>query len=210
MNRIVKIVIIIVALCGAAYFFNASKTVTRSVYGIGEPQQIKATGSKQIKVDDWDLNMDFKAQYNIEALVIHTKNYKGSSVTDMLSPKDLALAWGDIAAKNGEIDFNWSQSGRWYYWSLPSAEEANKAGGTGYINTHSANCHIIPADDNVKKQLKAIKQGDHITIDGYLVYINGKCTDGRTFCWNSSLSRSDTGNGSCEVIYAKSITKHAQ
>lgn len=208
MNKIIKVAVIILAVCGALYFFNNAKPVTRGVEGLGEPIQTKVSGNKQIQVDDCDINIEYKAQYKIDALVIHTKNYNGSMITDKLSPKDLALAWGDVDAKNGEIDFNWSQSGRWYYWTVSSREEAEKAGGTGYINTHSANCHIIPADDAVKKKLKSIKQGDRITIEGYLVYISGKYTDGRTFTWNSSLSRSDTGNGSCEVIYATSITKY--
>lgn len=208
MKRNVTIAVVILALCGALFYADSIKPVTRSAEGLGEPVQIKAAGTKQMQVEDWEIKIEYKAKYEIDALVVHAKNYRGSSLNDKLSPKDLALAWGEVAAQNGEIDFNWSQSGRWYSWYVTSDEEIEKVGGEGYVNTHSANCHIIPADDTVKKLLKSVKQGDRITVEGYLVNVNGECADGRTFYWNSSLSRSDSGDGACEVIYATDIIKH--
>jgi hypothetical protein len=49
--------------------------------------------------------------------------------------------------------------------------------------------------------LLAVDEGDVIQIRGYLVSIAGP--DGER--WKSSLSRNDTGGGSCELLYATEL-----
>ncbi|MCQ2477314.1 MAG: hypothetical protein MJ125_05720 [Clostridia bacterium] len=204
MNRTIKTIIVaILAVLVLAVVKNSAGNPNRSVAGIRDPIQKKASGEVKTTAAGYDVTISFKFSYDIEALVVHTKNYYGSSFTNDLSPKDLALAWGEPAGKNGDVNFHWSQSGRWYHWSL-NADDASKIS-IDSINCHSANNHIIPADDMVKKQLKKIKAGDHIRITGYLVDIRGEKDNGDWYTWNSSESRNDTGDGACEVIYASKI-----
>jgi hypothetical protein len=70
------------------------------------------------------------------------------------------------------------------------------------IETQSANMHMIPADSRIEKTLKSIRPGQKIRLSGDLVEANA--SDG--WHWKSSLTREDTGNGACEVIYVKSIS----
>lgn len=204
MNRTIKTIIVaILAVLVLAVVKNSAGNPNRSVAGIHDPIQKKASGEVKTTAAGYDVTISFKFSYDIEALVVHTKNYYGSSFTNDLSPKDLALAWGEPAEKNGDVNFHWSQSGRWYHWTL-NADDASKIS-VDSINCHSANNHIIPADDMVKKQLKKIKAGDHIRITGYLVDIRGEKDNGDWYTWNSSESRNDTGDGACEVIYASKI-----
>ena len=69
------------------------------------------------------------------------------------------------------------------------------------IESHSANMHMIPADDDIERRLKSTRAGNLVHIKGYLVEATTK--DG--FRWKSSLSRSDTGAGACELIWVESL-----
>ncbi|HQO16731.1 MAG TPA: hypothetical protein PLG02_07185, partial [Methylotenera sp.] len=69
------------------------------------------------------------------------------------------------------------------------------------IEIHSANMHIIPANDSVKRQLSNVRQGQLVKIKGLL--IEARRPDG--WRWRSSLSREDTGNGACELMYVTEL-----
>ena len=57
--------------------------------------------------------------------------------------------------------------------------------------------HMIPSDDYIKSVLYKIIPGDIVEINGYLVAVSH--ADG--FNWNSSLTRNDSGQGACEVVW---------
>ena len=61
--------------------------------------------------------------------------------------------------------------------------------------------HIVPADPQVLRQLKKIRSGDIVQATGYLVDIDHPSG----FRWRTSLSREDTGGGSCEIFYLQGI-----
>jgi hypothetical protein len=93
-----------------------------------------------------------------------------------------------------------SQSARWYEyrWSGdgPPLEPAE-------ITAHSANTHCLPADAAVRDTLLGIRRHELVRLQGYLVSVTKP--DG--FHWNSSLSRTDTGGHSCEVLWVTSVTR---
>jgi hypothetical protein len=43
-----------------------------------------------------------------------------------------------------------------------------------------------------------------VSLSGYLVEINGA----NNWRWRSSLSRTDTGQGACEVFYVEAVNVH--
>ena len=61
---------------------------------------------------------------------------------------------------------------------------------------------MIPANEAVAKRLLAVRTGQIIHLRGRLVRVDGK--DG--WHWVSSLSRTDTGDGSCEVVWVSGLT----
>lgn len=61
--------------------------------------------------------------------------------------------------------------------------------------------HRIPANDGIEHQRKSIRAGNRVHLKGYLVEATGK--DG--FRWKSSLTRTDTGGGACELILVESL-----
>ena len=200
-----KWVLALLVLAGVAiYIFVSRGRPNRAVAGIPDPVQTEAKGSAHIDLDGFDMRFNYLYAYDIEALVVSTQKYDGDNIGDKLAPKDLALAWGKVAEYNDRIDFHWSQSGRWYHWSTDSYEALLPVGGVEGVATHSANCHLIATDANVRATIRKIRTGDHVRIRGYLVNCEGVKQDGTYFTWNSSTSREDTGGGACEVIYTTS------
>ncbi len=200
-----KIVWAAVIVIGLAIVLMGSKGKQRAVAGIKDPLQTEAAGQAKMSVDGYDITVNYLYAYDISALVVSIHNYSGSGIGDKLAPRDLALAWGDVAAYNTLVDFHWQQSGRWYSWRVNSDAEIAKVGGIQGVTEHSSNNHLIPADDTVKKQIKRIKVGDHVRLKGYLVNLDGGKADGSTFYWHSSTTRSDSGAHSCEVIYVTGV-----
>lgn len=167
-----------------------------------EPLQEKVNDVKPIIIvkSGWDFVIRPKAHYVINGFVLSKKNYY-SGVTSLISPCDIALAFGELYSTKIYETIKWSQSGRWYWWwykeNCPLKDDK-------WVARWSSNNHIIPENDNLKKAAKSVKKGDFVVLEGYLVDVDGE-KDGRTFFWNSSMTRMDTGDGSCEVLYLKKI-----
>jgi hypothetical protein len=64
--------------------------------------------------------------------------------------------------------------------------------------------HMIPADENVGRALAAVRPGQMVRLQGWLV--EARRGDGWT--WRSSLTREDSGHGACEVVYVCAISAY--
>jgi hypothetical protein len=133
------------------------------------------------------------AEFDITARVLSRKNYRWDKDAD-LAPMDLALGWGRMSDESVLQSLTITQQFRWYRWStkkfvIPKEE----------IEQHSANMHLVPADRSVRKEMKRTRTGDLVQFSGYL--IGAKNGNGRT--WTSSLTRTDTGNHACELVWVE-------
>ncbi len=198
----------ILIVVGVIVYLNGSTggNGRRSIPNIPEPKQTEAKGGTDFVVSGYNVHADYLYAYDIEALVVHTKNYYGNDIGAKLAPRDLALAWGTVAQYNSTIDFHWSQHGRWYFWKVNTYEELAPVGTTTDVNIQSSNNHLIPANSSVKKSIKKIRTGDHVRLKGYLVSITATDSSGNPYYWNSSTSRTDTGDGACEVMYVTEVS----
>jgi hypothetical protein len=136
------------------------------------------------------------ARYLIRARVLSTKRYRFDATADV-SPVDLALGWGLMSDTAVLRHVKVSQSGRWYQFYA----EADAPASIRHISLHSANVHCLPADDGVLRDLLRLRVNDFVELDGFLVEVLQK---GRS-PWRSSLTRTDTGNGSCEIFWVESV-----
>ncbi len=177
-ERSVFIYIIPAVLVLLAVFLIYKSGRRNAIPGLPDPVQTEEKGHIDRTIGDWKLSIDYDYSYEIEALVLHTMNYPETGIDGKLSPKDLALAWGSVAAYNKAIDFHWGQSGRWYHWYVDSYAEAAPVCLPGLdpevsVSIQSANNHIIPADRSVRSVINRIRRGDHVKLKGYLVNIKG-------------------------------------
>jgi hypothetical protein len=65
----------------------------------------------------------------------------------------------------------------------------------------NSNTHVIPADAYVRKQLSKLRVGEVVELTGTLV--DGMRDDGVWF--RTSLTRTDTGAGACEVMWVEHV-----
>lgn len=160
-------------------------------------------GEQPDQTDTTRQRFDFKgfhilplAEFSIRARVLSRENYVFDEGAK-LSPMDLALGWQRMADPQVYKTLNITQGGRWYRYSwhhappLPLQE----------IIESSANMHMIPASESVERILQQAQEGRFVRLKGYLVEVTRD--DG--WRWRSSLTRSDSGGGSCELIFVEAV-----
>ena len=140
-------------------------------------------------------NLSALQDFQLEARILAREDYyldRGAK----LSPTDLALGWGPMANPEVLRHISISQRNRWYFWRAEQLPIERRQ-----IETHSANMHLIPATPEVASTLAQLKEGQQIRLSGQLVRVEGD--DG--YRWVSSLSREDTGDGACELIWVEQL-----
>jgi hypothetical protein len=136
-----------------------------------------------------------RAAFDVSAKVVAAEHYRLDAGAS-LAPVDLVLTWGKLPEEPFGSQVSYQQMARYYFWHTSAAGLD-----LGYIQSHSSNMHMIPADDNVRRALLSVGGGDTVRVRGLLV--NASRDDG--FTWNSSLSRTDSGPGACELVWVEQI-----
>ena len=166
--------------------------------GILAEEQPKQTSLSEPK--SWDLD-DFHfvalANFELKAKVLGKERYTFGTESE-ISPYDLALGWGKMSDQSVVDKIEISQSSRWFFWKVESYPISKKE-----IEISASNMHIIPANEEVENQLSDLIMGEIIYLKGYLVEVN----KGNNWHWKSSLSRNDTGNGACEVVWVNKLLR---
>jgi len=143
-----------------------------------------------------DFHVTRKARFEIRARVLSTEPYYMHKEGD-LSPIDLALGWGVMSDQAVLNHIDISQSSRWYRtrYELPPPVPEQQ------IISSSSNMHMIPSRKDIARSLKKLREGDIITLRGYLVDVDHDSG----WYWRTSMSRTDTGSGACEIVYVESL-----
>jgi hypothetical protein len=165
------------------------------VLAAGDPQQTDVSSGDKVQVGRWTLTV--RADYKITARVLGRERYHFDALSDLV-PEDLALGWGPMSDNRVLRGIDISQSNRFYYWRVPARSPLPKES----IITHSANTHVIPQNSLVGRQLSRLRPGQVVTLSGELV--DGLRDDGRWI--KTSLVRTDTGAGACEVLLVSDVT----
>lgn len=139
------------------------------------------------------------AGFSLQARVLSREDYSFGNES-RYSPTDLALGWGPMADASIGQRLDISQGGRWYHYSWGSDGPPLPL---GKIVRNSANMHMVPADATVAAALERVRQGDTVAVHGWLVRIDA--ADG--WHWQSSLSRDDSGDGACELVFVCALER---
>jgi len=187
--------LIIIVLVAAWYWWPQGK-VTRSpgVLTVAAPVQSALEGAvPELVKPGYEIRP--LARFELEARVLGVERYHFDRGAN-LSPVDLVLGWGRMSDSTVLDRIAISQGGRVYYWRTPQFPIPRRE-----IETSSANMHMVPANEEVARQLKGARPGHVVRLAGYLIEARG--TDG--WRWKSSLTRTDTGNGACELIWVERL-----
>jgi hypothetical protein len=139
------------------------------------------------------------AEYKISGVVVSKRTYS-SGWDGEISPVDLTIVWGKLAEPEYDRYVTYSQGNRWYFFQYQPGSPFDNS----FVISHSGNHHTIPANENIHEAIKTIGKKDKVVLEGVLVNIKGTYK-GQPVTWNSSLSRTDTGNGSCELFYVSKV-----
>jgi hypothetical protein len=137
------------------------------------------------------------ADFDVEARVLSVEKYRTDGGS-RLSPIDFALGWGPMSDSAVLEHFRITQGARFF--TIYPDEQA--------IDLQTAlrsasNMHLIPATSDMHDQMKGVRPGNVVRLRGKLVSALGP----NNFTWSSSLTRTDTGNGACELFYVESLER---
>ncbi len=156
-----------------------------------EPNQVNINNASMFMHNDYFITP--LADFEIQARVLSRRNYSWDRESD-LSPVDLALGWGPMSNEAIYSQINIRQSNRFYYWRVQQFPIPRRE-----IETNSANMHMIPANRSIERIMKNVRRGNLVSFKGKLV--KAEAPDG--WSWVSSLTRTDTGRGACELVFVE-------
>lgn len=163
----------------------------------GDPVQLTLPeNAPEIRLKGWTLTP--LATYSIHARVLSKRKYSSDS-TSAISPLDFLVGWGPMSDSSILGTMSFRQSQRFGYWQPGQNTPLSPA----EIASHAANIHLIPANDAVRDRLASLRVGSLVQLRGKLVEATLAGNKGAP--WRSSLTRTDTGNHSCEILYVESV-----
>ncbi len=184
--------LLVLFLMGSGAFWWAHRSVHQppGILAPAPPLQTELNGEAPFLYDGYLITP--VAGFEATARVLGSERYRlGPSAG--LAPYDLALGWGRMSDTAVLEHVQISQGGRRYAWlarRLPIPKEE--------ISTSSANMHLIPSDGEVRKTISKVRPGQVVHFKGYLVRVWSE-----RFRWNTSTTRTDTGDGACEIVWVQ-------
>jgi hypothetical protein len=158
-----------------------------------DPVQKSIAPRPLVKVEQWQLTA--MAEYHLRGVVLGRKRYYDNPQSEIV-PVDVAVGWGRMSDQSVVDRLGISMGNRFYFYEWKNEPPIPQ----DEIKVSSANNHVIAANADVKKVISNLRVGQIVTMHGYLV--NAEGPGGRS--WHSSLTRTDTGNGACELFYVES------
>jgi hypothetical protein len=144
-----------------------------------------------------------RARYELAGVVV--SYHRGDALFNLYhaddpgNVQDVCVVWGDNVA-NGSYRRVTFSSGEFTCYSQWSGSLSPP-----FDHAQMSNNHLIPADALVAHRIRQLRIGDQIRMTGLLVDYEVS-RDGRTVSSRrTSLTRTDTGNGACEVVYVTAL-----
>ncbi len=142
--------------------------------------------------------------YDLHGLIVSKHNADAwwdwihEAANDKLNITDLCVVWGTNARKGvyRELDFS---SGQFVCYVQSSSREAWAA----FDMTSLSNNHLLTDDPGIARVLRKVRVGDQIHFRGYLAEYSHR--HGFAFQRGTSTTRTDTGNGACETVFATDV-----
>jgi hypothetical protein len=190
-------VFLAIGLAGFGYWYlHRPITYPAGVLITSEPQQVAAVG-ETAPIEYRGFHLKLLAHFALDVRVLHQKIYRYDRQA-ALAPVDLALGWGPMSDQRVLNELNITQSMRfyWYEYKLPPPIPPEQ------IVSHSTNLHVIPSTTEIASRCKSLRAGSLVHLSGELAEASGPGIAD----WRSSLSRTDTGNGACELLWVRELS----
>jgi hypothetical protein len=151
-----------------------------------------------VAFDRGEFHLTPLARFMLDARVLHRKIYRYDHQA-ALAPVDLAVGWGPMSDQTVLDQLSISQSARFFFYEWKGVPPL----APDEIASHATNLHLIPSNDEVAAACRKLRTGELVHLSGVLVEAAGPGIG----TWRSSLSRTDTGNGACELFWVEGVTQ---
>jgi hypothetical protein len=186
---------VLAGICFAFYWIHRPLTYPDGILIAADPEQTELPpGVAEISAAGFQLTP--LARFSADARILHTRKYRYDTGAALV-PVDLAIGWGRMSDQAVLDQLTISQSNRFYFYEyrlpppIPQAE----------IIAHSTNVHVIPRTPELRRRCEALRSGALVHLDGELVEATGP----GIMKWRSSLSRTDSGRGACELLLLENL-----
>jgi hypothetical protein len=144
-----------------------------------------------------------RATYDIAGLVV--SRHSGDALLNLYhkadpgNVEDVCVVWGDVITNGSyrKVAYSSEEFTCYYSWAGVVSPPFNP--------DKMANNHLLPATDTVTRQIRAIRAGDQVRMQGLLVDYTVSRDGHELLRRRTSLTRTDTGNGACEVLYVTDL-----
>jgi hypothetical protein len=195
--RSFALVALVLAIAGGWHWWTTERPVRQPPGIIAPEEPVQIDLDPPVRFEARGYTFVKRARYDITARLLRKEVYHLDGGAG-LAPVDLGVGWGPLSdtALIDELEF--SQMGRFFYWqprrpAFPLPQST--------LISHLAQMHMIPSTEDIESRLKKLRPGQIVTAGGYLVDVRGP----GGFVWNTSLSRTDTGNGACELFWVEKL-----
>jgi hypothetical protein len=142
--------------------------------------------------------------YDLYGLIVSKHNadtwwdWIHQAANDKLNVTDLCVVWGANAQQGAYRDVAF-ESGEFECYAHTASREA----WARFDMTSISNNHLLTDDPGIASVLRGVRVGDQIHFRGYLAEYSHH--HGFAFRRGTSITRTDTGNGACETVYATDV-----
>ena len=110
-------------------------------------------GANPPRFRKFDADIVAVARFEMEARVLGVERYRIDAMA-RLAPIDFAFGWGPMSDSKVVSRLAISQGNRFYFWTTEDYPIPRQD-----IEMHSANMHLIPANDTIERRIKAARVG---------------------------------------------------
>ena len=200
MRNATNVVIVISFLWLLVSFWNRNELPASIDYVadiVDEPRQTKTDRrSFEAVWDNVGYRVDPEYDYDLVGMIVSFRHHDENSrmhrlADDHLNMLDVCVVWGNntSGAQLDKIDF-------WNGIFTCNVKTRDQAAWESFDMYQLSNNHLISDDDFIRDQVRKVKVGDQVRIQGVLAsYESPGGLRG------TSTTRTDTGDGACETIY---------
>jgi len=171
---------------------------------IGQPIQVASDAPPfTAPIDHVTYVITPRARYELTGVVV--SYHRGDALFNMYhtddpgNVQDVCVVWGDNV-RNGSyrrVTYSSGEFTCYFQWSGSLDPPFDPA--------QMSNNHLIPGDAFVASRIKQLRIGDQIRMSGLLVDYEVSRGGDHRLARRTSLTRTDTGNGACEVVYVTAL-----
>lgn len=191
------LVILLLGAFGGWHWWNTERPVQHppGIVAPDEPLQVNLDPPTTFEAKGYGFTA--RARFEITARLLRKEIYRVDGGAG-LAPVDLGVGWGPLSDSAIIDRLEFSQMGRFFYWQPKKGPFPLPA---GTLITHMAQMHMIPSTKAIEERLKSLRPGQIVTAKGFLVDVRGA----NGFVWRTSMTRTDTGDGACEIVWVESL-----